>query len=357
MQAATSPEPAEAGDSTHVPESWRGRPLDRVEAQRTFPEKSKGIVFGADGVKYIKMLYQVRKSQAARYCNYFLSEDSLLYQSSTNIDANRHMRALVGAPRTVPVHLVLDSKDYLYGQVRVEREVEYEDRQCFVLRRVAPAGSASPPPPAGSASPPPPAASAPPAKRPRHEFVYRDHNFDSDLECKHASFFDALGLAWTPHPVTANSLECADGRVVEYTPDFQLQELGVEPLPGTHRVILEIKPRRPHEQEWERVERFAAFTGYHVVLLYGDLAAGLPHQPEDASGRHYRHHNAVRGMLWEGGTGRLLAEDLVWGVDGATERPMLTQRRLLADRRWDHPRLHEAYAAAARTSGRRQLPE
>ncbi|OFW21196.1 MAG: hypothetical protein A3H27_09005 [Acidobacteria bacterium RIFCSPLOWO2_02_FULL_59_13] len=85
---------------------------------------------------------------------------------------------------------------------------------------------------------------------------YRGRNFRSRLEAKWAVFMDHMGVKWEYEPEGF-----ADERGGRYLPDFFLPDLNC---------FLEIKPRKPTDQERDKAWIAVEATGKDLFILWGE---------------------------------------------------------------------------------------
>ena len=162
---------------------------------------------------------------------------------------------------------------------------------------------------------------------------YKGFTFDSELESKHARFFDLLGIKYTPYPASFPT------RYGTYTPDFEIQ------LPyNCPPLLVEIKPFYPYVEEEERCHS-VAFLGRDIVLLYGMMTCPFGTKEEKAKQLPYTHKNGVRGLYYShAGNGKIEVKHVVWKVD---QVPHLGEYGGPMDYGWSHKSLLDAYTKAA----------
>ena len=372
--------------------SWHlGEKLSRSERLKRFPrEGGQGVVLSADrsSIISLKMICngEGKTSDANPNTNQILGPNEVAFYESPNPDANKLLvESTNDVKKTMKLHLIHNGTDYDYGQVMVvDKDMNGNpDRTMkrFILRRTAPLRAPTP-----LATPMVEAEETTPdvgegqreegdklalelkrgergvatvaTKRPRvdpraNTYFYEGCMYDSILEIRHAHFFAALGISFRPH--------CASFMLDEnkrYTPDFYLNNC----LEDGDGAFVEIKPCRPHMlDEWWKAEHLAFDYNLNVLLLYGDFSCGLPQSDETNpsesvpgrfGGRHYSHHNAVRGILWRGKT-RQRWDDVLWctnkiEADGGSRATYFVSTVTdCEDRRWSSPDLKSAYSQAA----------
>ena len=354
---------------------WAGRLLkDTADKVKSFPmhtgnaagfhmKKKTGSMGEWEHVESLKLRFS-----RGSYNNEFIDQDTLAYVYSPQENVNTFVeKKLMGVKeKPVRVHIIsLDYKDYDAGlwyfhssdKLGTNSDGTMVNAQRFILQRLhrleqetAPEVEEETPPP----------------KRPRVEeegadrrLYYNDHKYDSLLEVRHAHFLDSLGLAFQPHPCTAE-ITCIDSsgalKETSYAPDLCIRPFQVRHGGSMGALYVEIKPCLPHMGEMSKVEAFSKQYGCNVLLLYGDFKGGnngLPFSREDwalnsDTGRHYLHSNGIRGMLFCGKEEDFRrVEGVVWNIN--KDGDILIDALLHSgDTRWEHERLVAAYAEAAK---------
>lgn len=347
----------------------------KQDVDRTFPGNRYGVNLTDDRKKVGSLKVIISTGKRGGYANEILSESKIAFVESPNRVANRILESMIGTAEVTRMHVVYNSEDFDYGTVKVigvdhnDGERRFIMEKSDVLESTEPYATASVCHQSDNWSTEPTTSSSPkrqlevdvktddpPTKR-----MYTANNlsitpkwnfdgfcYDSKLESRHACFFDALNIAYSPHCMTV-TLRHGD-KEVHYTPDFYLGNIGER---GMH---VEIKPKYPHEEEWFKAELMATTFKTDVLLLYGNFPSGMPYANEDRNAakvserRHYSHSDSIRGILWRGKEGTR-TEGVVWGIDKDTTRPIVMYRASHTDDRWKSPILEAAYATAASYDG------
>lgn len=182
-----------------------------------------------------------------------------------------------------------------------------------------------------------------PAKRPAVSVWVDNAVLDSILEFRHTVLAKELGLTYEAQDVGAFHL----GDFGAYNPDAILRDvLLFENADATSMCYVEIKPRYPQEPALRKCERLAEKHGHPVLLMYGNMR-----QPFDRGNKRsknempsYAHANGLRSMLF---TPKGNFDGLVWMWDTEQSRARLAFRRKVADMRWAHDKVSNAFLKAA----------
>jgi hypothetical protein len=133
------------------------------------------------------------------------------------------------------------------------------------------------------------------------------NKYKSMLETRFAVFLEQLGLEFTYEKsmFELQNYDRVPGHIHTYHPDFYIKSM---------RLHVELKPHYPHLEELDLCEQMAQL-GYDIVLFYGTDFVPLFQNYSDASGiekRHYKQRNAIRGIGWDGQTGKRLPGEAVF---------------------------------------------
>lgn len=355
---------------------WLGEKLTKYEVQRRFPSDRYGVNLSSDKKSILSLKMVISRSKRGGHINEIVNKDIIAFAESPSPTSNQMLKDMVGSRDMLRIHIVFNSEDFDYGYIRVKDIDNSKETKRFILERVNDYANEC-----SSCTSETAVCNISQnkrfrngevsieitsgdnveydAKRPRNgseakfssnrpEWTRSGFKYDSRLETQHACFFESMNISYDPHCVT---VMLRDGELeTYYTPDFYLKDIGPH---GTH---VEIKPRYPHEEEWMKAELMAKNFRCDVLVLYGRFEAGMPFSNENKSAaslssrRHYKHHDAIRGILWRGKDGTR-TEGVVWGIDEESSSPIIVYRQNIKDCKWDSPALHEAYLSASKYNG------
>lgn len=328
-----------------------GKKLTRKEVETLFPQNKYGVNLSANRSSVDSLKLIISQGKRSGYANAILGTNKVAFVESPNRAANRILETMIDAPIHVRLHLVYNGDDYDYGSVRVVGTDQMKEQRRFLMERVMIGDK----PALGkrsldeSSEEPTQKRTCTVVRDSPVEWNYDGYTYDSKLESRHACFFDAVGITYHPHCITVTLCD-DDGKEIQYTPDFYLADVGDKGL------YVEIKPRYPHEEEWQKIELMVSRFKFDVLLLYGNFTTGMPYSNEDktttspSKRRHYTHAESVRGILWRGSDGTR-TEGVVWGIDEDTGKPSIIYRRGMKDTRWKSSLLQRAYETAANYDG------
>lgn len=352
----------------------------KQDVDRLFPGNRYGVNLTGDRTKVESLKVIISKGKRGGYANEILSENKIAFVESPNRVANRILENMIGTTETARMHMVYNSEDFDYGAVKVIGVDHNSGQRRFIMEKSnAPQDNMTQNESHTTREHDIPNSSSaesddirslskrhlemdietdgPSTKRMCTSVVsnlsitpkwnLNGFYYDSKLESRHACFFEALNIQYSPHCVTV-TLRHGD-KETHYTPDFYLENIGSN---GMH---IEIKPRYPHEEEWLKAELMATTFKVDVLLLYGNFPSGMPYANEKSvtsvsERRHYSHSDSVRGILWRGKEGTR-TEGVVWGIDKDTFNPIIMYRESRLDDRWNSPMLEKAYLIAASYDG------
>lgn len=170
--------------------------------------------------------------------------------------------------------------------------------------------------------------------RPSHSTMYKEHVYDSLTEARHAVFFDALGLAYTPHP------RCTPTLFGDWTVDFYIDHL---------ETYVEIKPTEPSLEEQMRCVNVVMTERVPVVILFGEM--NVPFWRIDgARGRcapstYVRKKPGVHGIRYSMAGDRVASTPVVW-VERSGVISLAPVELPVLDLSWETRTLVAAYESA-----------
>jgi hypothetical protein len=138
------------------------------------------------------------------------------------------------------------------------------------------------------------------------ETRYHGYKFRSRLEARWAVFLDELQVDYRYEP---------QGYVLEetpYLPDFYLPQLSC---------FLEIKGKRPTDEEMEKSRLLALYAGKDVFILFGDV--WLPNEPSSYTAYRY-----TSPKIYAYPMDKQLGEEMVYEVEAPKHIKMLLQKLL-----------------------------
>ena len=135
---------------------------------------------------------------------------------------------------------------------------------------------------------------------------YHGYKFRSRLEARWAVFLDELRVDYRYEP---------QGYVLEetpYLPDFYLTQ---------HSCFLEIKGKRPTDEEMEKSRLLSLYTGKDVYILFGDI--WLPNEPTSYTAYRY-----TSPKIYAYPMGKQSGEEMAYEVEAPKHIKMLLQKLL-----------------------------
>ena len=168
---------------------------------------------------------------------------------------------------------------------------------------------------------------------------YNGHMYDSITEARHAVFFDTLGIAHVPHPMsfaTPWGHWSIDFKISLHNPDDDSYD----------NFYVEIKPTEPLLEEEQRCISAAYQSEVPIIILFGEVGAPWVRESQRTSVSYDRKKPGIRGYLYTFANGVIVRINVVWAEPNPGFFTLKTVHSPYIDLSWETPRLVSAYEIA-----------